>query len=165
MLVYARSKRNVVILAPATKGMKKKNWVLVSLLDELFTSVLEQKNVAIVKWVAHLECINSISAASFDLFTDFFGSVSVLVHAVVEDDTFGEVHAGARNVPVALGLDDFSLGVVVAEASELTSADFLLSVFEENGVVDDSKNIVGDGAALEGNFLVSSKSCLLLISD
>jgi hypothetical protein len=32
--------------------------------------------------------------------------------------------------------------VVEAEASELTSADFLFSIFEENWVVDDGKNIV-----------------------
>jgi len=53
--------------------------------------------------------------------------------------------------------------VVEAEAAELTSADLLLSVIEEDGLVDDSEDIVGNGAALDGNFLLSSESSLLFI--
>jgi hypothetical protein len=53
--------------------------------------------------------------------------------------------------------------VLVAEAAELTSANLLLSVFEENGFVDYSKDIVGNGGAPDGNFLLSSESGFLLI--
>jgi hypothetical protein len=59
-----------------------------------------------------------------------------------------------------LFLDGFSLGVVKAEASELASADFLLSVFEEYGFVDNSEDFA---TKLDSYFLLSSKGCLLLI--
>lgn len=57
-------------------------------------------------------------------------------------------------------LDGFSLGVVKAEASELASADFLLSVFKEYGFVDNSEDFA---TKLDSYFLLSSKGCLLLI--
>lgn len=57
-------------------------------------------------------------------------------------------------------LDGFSLGVVKAEASELASADFLLSVFKEYGFVDNSEDFA---IKLDSYFLLSSKGCLLLI--
>ena len=94
-MVNTRSERDIIILAPATKGVEEENWVLVSLFDELFTSVLEQENVTVVKRVAYLEGVYGISTTSFDEITDFAGSVSVLVHAIVESDAFGEVHVGA----------------------------------------------------------------------
>jgi len=50
--------------------------------------------------------------------------------------------------------------VVKAETSELASADFLLSVFEEYGFVDNSENFA---TKLDSYFLLSSKGCLLLI--
>jgi len=59
-----------------------------------------------------------------------------------------------------LFLDGFSLGVVKAEASELASADFLLSVFKEYGFVDNSEDFA---TKLDSYFLLSSKGCLLLI--
>jgi len=49
--------------------------------------------VPVVEGVANLESVDCISATIFNKFFDFSRSVSVLVHAVVKSDTFGEVHA------------------------------------------------------------------------
>jgi len=93
VLVNAGCERNIVVLAPATEGMEQKDWVLVTLLDKLLTGVLEKENVTIMKGVAYLEGVDCISTASFNEVTDFRWSVPVLVHAIAESDTFGEVHA------------------------------------------------------------------------
>ena len=93
MLVNTGSKRNIIVLAPSTEGMKQKDWVFVSLLDQLLTGVFEEENVPVVEGVANLESVDCISATIFNKFFDFCRSVSVLVHAVVKSDTFGEVHA------------------------------------------------------------------------
>lgn len=106
VLVNTRSKWYIVVLAPSTKRMKQENWVFISLFDELLTSIFQQKDVSVVKWVTYLECVDCICTAGLDLVSDLLGSVSVLVHAIVESDAFGEVHACTRNEPVALILDN-----------------------------------------------------------
>lgn len=93
MLVDTWSKRYIIVLTPSTKGMKQKDWVFVTLLDQLLTGVLEEKNVSIMEGITNLEGVDGISATIFNKLFDFSRSVSVLVHAVVESDTFGEVHA------------------------------------------------------------------------
>jgi hypothetical protein len=40
VLVNTGSKRNIVVLAPATEGVKEEDWVLETLFNELFTGVL-----------------------------------------------------------------------------------------------------------------------------
>ena len=165
MLVDTRSKGDIVVLAPSTEGVKEKDWVLVALVDEVNTGLLEEENVSVVEGVAYLEAVDGVGTTGLDLFVDFVGSVSVLVHAVAELDTGGEVHARSGNEPVALRVDGIGLRVFEAEATESTSADFFLSVFEEDCVVDNSKNCVADGAALNGYFLLASEGYLLLVSD
>jgi hypothetical protein len=48
MLVHARTKRYIVVLAPSTKWVKQKNWVLVSLLNQLLAGIFQQKAVTVV---------------------------------------------------------------------------------------------------------------------
>jgi hypothetical protein len=84
MLSHAGAERYIVILAPSTEGVKEEHGVLVSLLDELFTGVSQEKAVTIVEGVADLEGVYGISTHGDGLFVDLFGGVSVFVHAVVE---------------------------------------------------------------------------------
>ena len=93
MLVHTGIKGNIVILAPSTEWVKEKDWVFVSLLEELFTGIFEKEHVSVVEWVTNLEGVDGISTAGLDLFADFMGSESVFVHTVVEFDSLDEVHA------------------------------------------------------------------------
>jgi len=102
MLSHTVSKRNIIILAPATKGMQKKDRVLEALLDKLLTGIIEQEAVTIVKGVADLESINGIGVLGLDKGRDFLGSIAILVHVVVEHNALGEVHRLTRHKPWAL---------------------------------------------------------------
>jgi hypothetical protein len=165
MLFHASVKRNIIILAPATKWVKKEDGVLVSLLHELFTSILEQKDVSVVERVANLESVDSISILLLDLFSDLARGQSVLVQAIVESDTFVEVGRFSRNEPVTLGHDGLSLGVVGREAAEGTSADLLLSVLEEGGLVHNSVDtVVAEGSAPQSNLRLLFEGSLLFAS-
>jgi len=166
MLVHTGVERDIVILAPATQGVEEEDGVLVSLLDELFTGVLEEENVTIVEGVADLEAVNSVSVTFLDLFDDLTGGESVLVHAVVESDTLEEAGALSGDEPVALGADGLGLGVLGGEAAEGTGADLFLSVFEEGGLVHNSEDLISvDGRALKSDGGLAFHSSLLLVSD
>jgi len=45
----------------------------VSLLEELFSGISQQKNVSVVEWVSDLESIDYVSISLFDEFMDFLG--------------------------------------------------------------------------------------------
>jgi len=70
MLVHAFLKRDVIVLAPATKRVKQKDGVLETLLLELNTGVVEQEAVTIVEGVANLEGVACISTLGLDLVSD-----------------------------------------------------------------------------------------------
>ena len=162
VLGHALSEGNVVVLAPATEGVEEKDGVLVALLDELLTGVLEEEHVSVVERVSHLESVNGISASVDDLSLDLSGEHSVLVVAVVEDGSLGEAHGGSRNEEVSLSEDGLSAGVVLGHAAEGTGADLFLAVVEEDGVLDDGEDGVGaKGGASEGDFLLTSEGGLL----
>lgn len=67
MLEHAVLERDIIILAPATKRVKQEDGVLVALLDELFTGILEQEAVTIMEGVANLEGVDGIGTLSLDL--------------------------------------------------------------------------------------------------
>lgn len=94
MLVHAHVGGNVVVLAPSAKRVQKKDGVFKAKLKELLTSVLEQKNVTIVEWVSHLECVNSISALGLNLGLDLSGRESEVVDTIAEGQSLEEAHAG-----------------------------------------------------------------------
>ena len=73
MLIHAGFERNVVILAPATKRVEEEDGVSVASLDELLTSILEEKHVTVVEGVADLEAENSISFTLMHLHVDLTG--------------------------------------------------------------------------------------------
>jgi len=162
MLEHAVLERNVIILAPATERMEQKDGVLVTLLDELLTGVLEEKAVTIMERVANLESVDGISTLGLDLIGNLAGEHSVLVHAVIELDASGEVHRLTRDEPWALSHDGLSTGVGRIHAAENTGADFFLAVSEELGLVNDS---VDDTLVADGEGLLSLKSLLLVLRN
>lgn len=85
MLVHAHVCWHIIVLAPATKWVKQKDWVLVAQLEELLTSIFKQKHVAIVQWVSHLEGVYCISTLGLNLSLDLCGCQSELIDTVVED--------------------------------------------------------------------------------
>ena len=131
VLVHTGVKRNIIILAPATERVEEEDGVLIALFDELLTGIFKQEHVAIVERVSNLEAIHSISTTSSNLLNNLTGSVSVLVHTVVELDALEEASALSGDEPVALGHDGLGLGVLGGEGTESTGADLLLSVVEE----------------------------------
>ena len=95
MLSHSNIKRCIIILSPSTEWVQQENWVLVSEFQELLSGVLEEENVTVVEWVSNLESVNGISISFLDLLVDFHGSISVLVHSVVEFDFLDESHLGS----------------------------------------------------------------------
>jgi len=93
MLGHARAERYIIILAPSAEGVEEEHGVLVSLLDQLFTGIGQEEAVTVVEGVADLEGVDGISTHGDGLFVDLFRGVSVLVHAVMEQDALHEVHA------------------------------------------------------------------------
>lgn len=91
MLKHAVEGWDIIILAPATKWVQQKDWVLVSFLHQLVTGILEQENVAIVEWVSDLEAVDSVSISLLHLLVDLTWGESVLVEAIVEFDALEEV--------------------------------------------------------------------------
>jgi len=93
MLGHARAERYIIILAPSAEWVEEEHWVLVSLLDQLFTGIGQEEAVTVVEGVTDLEGVDGISTHGDSLIVDLFRGVSVLVHAVVEHDALHEVHA------------------------------------------------------------------------
>lgn len=60
VLEHAGVERDIIILAPATKRVEEEDGVLVALLEELFTGIIEEEDVAIMERVAHLEGVDGI---------------------------------------------------------------------------------------------------------
>jgi len=141
VLEHTGVKGNIIVLAPATEGMKKEDGILVALFDELFTGVLEQKHVTIMKGVTHLEAIDGVGTAGCDLLNNLTRGESVLVHAIVEGNSLEEASALRGNEPVTLGHNSLSLGVLGGEGTESTRADFLFSVFVEGRLVHNSEDL------------------------
>jgi hypothetical protein len=131
VLVHTGVEGHIVVLAPATEGVEEEDGVLVSLLDELLTGVLEEENVTVVEGIADLETVDGVSVASLDLLNDLTRGESVLVHAVVEGNSLEEMSSLSRDEEVTLSADSLSFGVLGREGTESTGADFLLSVIEE----------------------------------
>jgi hypothetical protein len=77
MLLHSSVKRDIVVLAPSSKRVEKEDWVLVSLLHQLLSGVLKEKDVSVVKWVSNLESIDGISASLKSLSIDLSWGHSV----------------------------------------------------------------------------------------
>lgn len=140
MLVHALLEWHIVVLAPSTEGVEEEHGVLVSLLLELDTGVLEEEAVTIMEGVADLEGVASIGLLGLNSFLDLLGGKSVLVHAVVPHNLGEEVHLSGDE-PVVLVGNVVGHGVVGGEASESSGADLFLSVGVEHGVSNDSDGL------------------------
>jgi len=150
MLLHAGTKRYIIIFAPSTEGVEEEDRVFVSLSDEVFSGLLEEEAMSIMEGVSNLEGKDGIGVHGFGLSRDLSRGKSVLVHLVVPHNLLNEVHGLSRDKPFSLCHDVFSVRVRLLEASEGTSADFFLSVFEEHGLVDNGEvlSLVGDGDSL-----------------
>ena len=95
VLLHSGVKRNIVILHPSTKRVEEKNWVLVALLQKLFSGVVKEKDVTVMEGISELESVDCISLFSFNLLVDLLGGDSVLVHPVVELNFCDESHFGS----------------------------------------------------------------------
>jgi hypothetical protein len=122
--------------------------------------------VSIVKWVTNLESINCISITSCNLFNNFSWGKSVLVHTIVELDTFKETSAFTRNKMVALGQNGFSLWVFCRECTESASANLFFSIIKESWLANNSEYFVTHSCgAFKCYFLSSSKCSFLFVID
>ena len=143
MLGHTFSKGNIVVLAPATERVEEKDGVLVALLNELLTGVLQQKHVTVVEGVSDLEGVNGIGALCDDSFLDLSGRKSVLIVTIRKFGSGDEVHGVTTDEEVSLGEDSLGTGVGLGHAAEGTGADLFLAVVEKDWVVDDSNDFVG----------------------
>jgi hypothetical protein len=92
MLFHSGVKRYVIILDPSSEWVEEKNWVLISLLQELFSGILKEENVTVMEWVSQLEGVNGISVSLLNHLVDLFWGHSVLVEFVVEFNLSNESH-------------------------------------------------------------------------
>lgn len=90
MLFHSGVKWCIIFFGPSTEGVKEKNGVLVTFLEELFSGIVEKENVSVVEWVSHLEGIDNIGILVFHHLVDLDWGESVLVEAVVEFDFLDE---------------------------------------------------------------------------
>jgi len=165
MLVHAFLEWDIIIFAPSTEGVEEEDGVLVSLLLELRTGVLEEEAVTIMEGVADLEGVAGISLLGNNSFFDLLGGKSVLVHAIVPHNLGEEVHL-SRDEPVVLVGDVVGHGVVGGEASESSCADLFLSVCEVDGVSNDSDGLsTVDSGVNKGNSLASGEGVLEFSGD
>jgi hypothetical protein len=166
VLLHAIIKRHIVILAPATERVEEKDRVSVASSDELLTGIFKEEHMTIMERVSDLESIDNIGVLLDDSLLNLGRSQSVLIVTIVEDGSLEEAHGLSGDEEVTLSEDSLGLGMVFRHAAECASADFLLAVVKEDGVVDDSKNIfAANGTALDGNLRGALESSLLLSSD
>ncbi len=86
MLLHSGVEWDIIILDPTTERVKQEDGVLVSELEELYSSVAQKKGMSVVEWVSELESIDCIGISGLDLIVDLLGGKSVLVKSVVELD-------------------------------------------------------------------------------
>ena len=165
VLLHAVVKRDIVVLAPASKRVEKQDRVSVASGNELLTSVLEEEDVTIVKRVPDLESVHNISISFDDLGLDLRWGHSELIVTIIESRSLNEAHGFTGDEEFALSEDSLGARVVLRHAAESASADLLLTVVEEDRSINDSENIIGaDGRALESDLAGTSESLLLLSS-
>lgn len=92
MLLHAVVERHVIVLAPATERMQKKNRVRITCFNELLTRILKKENVAVMERVPNLEGVDNISIFLLDFGPDLSWHQSVLIVAVVKDWSCDETH-------------------------------------------------------------------------
>mmetsp|Transcript_26371 Transcript_26371/g.40265 ORF Transcript_26371/g.40265 Transcript_26371/m.40265 type:complete len:236 (-) Transcript_26371:863-1570(-) len=164
VLAHSVVKGYVVILAPSAERVEEEDGVLEALLQELLAGVLEHEDVTVMEGVADLEGEDGVGVLLLDLLLDLLGGESVLVHTVVEFDVLEESHGLSGDEEVALGHDSLNLGVLHGLSSEDSGRDLLLAVVKEDGLLNNSQDLVGDLGALNRNLLFSLELGLLLSS-
>lgn len=92
MLSHSVVERDIIILHPTSERMEQEDWVLVTLLHKLLSSILQQEAMTIVEWVSNLECVNGISSSLLSDVSDLLWSKSIFIQTVIEFDVLGESH-------------------------------------------------------------------------
>lgn len=147
VLFNSGGERDIIILAPSTEGVEEEDGVLVALGNEVKSGLLEEEAMSVMEGVSHLEGKDGIGVHGLSSVRDFLGSHSVLIHLVIPHDLSNEVHGLSRDEPVSLSHDVFSIRVSFLETSESSGADLFLSVFEEDGCINNGNvlSLVGEG--------------------
>ena len=165
MLLHSCVKWCIIFFGPSTERMEEKNGVLVTFLEELFSGVIEEENVAIVKGISDLEGIDNIGILFLHHVVDLDWGESVLVKAVIELDFLDESSLASRDQEVSLGHDSLNLGVLLGECSECSGRDFFFSVFEVYWVLDNGNGVAADLRASQCNLLLSLKVLNLVLGE
>ena len=92
MLSHSVVEWDIIVLHPTSKWMEEKDWVLVSHLDKLLSSVLQQEAMSVMEWVSNLEGVNSISSSLLSNIVDLLWGKSVLIQAISKLDVLGKSH-------------------------------------------------------------------------
>ena len=141
MLCHTSVEWYIIVLAPSTEWVKKEDWILISKLKELLTSVLQEEDVSIVKGVSDLESIDGISILRFDHLLNLSRGLSIIVEAIVECHSLRKAGC-SRDEEVTLFADGLCLRVVLGPCTEGSCADLFLSVVKEDWLADDSDDIL-----------------------
>jgi len=118
-----------------------------------------------VEWVTDLEGIDGISILCLNLFLDLLWSLSVSVESVVEFNFRNKSHTLSWNQIISLCHDSLNLVVLSWLNTKDSRRNFFLSVFKENWLFNNGKNIGWDLGAFNGNFLLILKGFVLLFGD
>jgi len=160
VLLHSGVEGNIIILLPASEGVEEEDGVLVSLLQQLLSGVLQDEYLPVVERVPPLEGIDAVSLSLLHHVVDLSGGESVLVKVIIECNLGYESCLGSSDAEVSLGHDPLYLGVLGGLSSEGPGADFFLSVIEEDGVFDDSQDLGAEFFAGDGDplFVLESLS-------
>lgn len=83
VLLHSNVKRNIIIFGPSSTRVEKENGILVTSLDQLVSSGVQEHDMTIMEGVSELEAIDDISVLGLSLLLDLFRSESVLIKSII----------------------------------------------------------------------------------
>lgn len=131
--------------------MKQDDWILVPLAPELLLVSLHQVDVSSMKSLIDTVANTRVALQLLDLVGYLLWRESVLVHAVVELNALEELQGLPSDKFLSLFDHSVNGGVVAMGRAEGTSGYLFLSEVEEAWLVDNSKDLVRESSALEGD--------------
>jgi len=165
VLLHPGVEENIIVLLPSSKGVEEEDGVLISLLQQLLSGVLQEEHLPVVERVPHLESIDAVSLTLLHNVVNFSGGKSVLVKAIIENNLGYESCPSSTDTVVSLGHDPLYLWVLEGLCAKGSRTDFFLSVIEEDGVFDDSQDFGTEYGAGDANHFFIPERLLLLSGD
>ena len=134
--------------------MQEQYWLLESPFHQLPLAIIHQQSMPIVYRVPQLECKHCISMHLSELGSQLIGCQSVLVKAIIPEDSPQDLHFSS-NQPVSTIIDNFYIWMSFIEYSELPCTSLLFPVFIELRIPDDGfcLSVVSQGELLIGTKL------------